>query len=68
MAFIEGALLFSATKTNKDGSLTVAPGTVESLKKYLEVAPAGAHATEVKQMLEYLGTWAESSRNSGKKP
>ena len=66
--FIEGALLFSATKTNKDGSLTVAPGTVESLKKYMEVAPAGAHATEVKQMLEYLGASAGSSRNSGKKP
>jgi len=66
--FIEGALLFSATKTNKDGSLTVAPGTVESLKKYLEVAPADAHATEVKQMLEYLGALAGSSRNSGKKP
>jgi tetratricopeptide (TPR) repeat protein len=65
--FIEGALLFSATKTNKDGSLTVAPGTVESLKKYLEVAPAGAHATEVKQMLEYLGAGAGSSRNTGKK-
>jgi len=65
--FIEGALLFSATKTNKDGSLTVAPGTVQSLKKYLEVAPAGAHATEVKQMLEYLGAWAGSSSNSGKK-
>ena len=66
--FIEGALLFSATKTNKDGSLTVAPGTVESLKKYQEVAPAGAHATEVKQMLDYLGAWAGSSRNGGKKP
>jgi len=66
--FIEGALLFSATKTNKDGSLTVAPGTVEGLKKYLEVAPAGAHATEVKQMLDYLGAGAGSSRDSGKKP
>ena len=66
--FIEGALLFSATKTNKDGSHTVAPGTVESLKKYLEVAPAGAHATEVKHMLEYLAAGAGSSRNSGKKP
>jgi tetratricopeptide (TPR) repeat protein len=66
--FIEGALLFSATKTNKDGSLTVTPGTVESLKKYLEMAPAGAHATEVKQMLEYLGARAGSSRNSGKNP
>ena len=66
--FIESALLFSATKTNKDGSLTVAPGTVESLKKYLEVAPAGAHVTEVKQMLEYLGASAGSSHSSGKKP
>src|SRR6202167_868771 len=66
--FIEGALLFSATKTNIDGSLTVAPGTVETLKKYLEVAPSDAHATEVKQMLEYLGAWAGSSRNTGKQP
>lgn len=53
--FIEGALLFSATKTNKDGSRIVAPGTVEALRKYLQVAPAGAHATEARQMLEYLG-------------
>ena len=66
--FIEGALLFYATKPNKDGSLTVPPGTVESLKKYLDMAPAGAHATEVKQMLEYLSASAGSSRNTGKKP
>ena len=66
--FIEGALLFSATKTNKDGSRVVAPGTVEALKKYLQLAPAGAHATEARQMLEYLGVRAGSSGGSAKRP
>jgi len=66
--FIEGALLFSATKTNKDGSRIVAPGTVEALRKYLQLAPAGAHATEVRQMLEYLGVSAGNSGGNVKKP
>ena len=66
--FIEGALLFSATKTNKDGSRIVAPGTVEALRKYLQLAPAGAHATEVRQMLEYLGVRAGTSGGNVKKP
>ncbi len=66
--FIKGSLLFAAAKTNKDGSLTVAAGTVEALKKYLELAPTGAHAKDVKQMLEYISAHAGSSGNSGKKP
>ena len=66
--FIEGALLFSASKTNKDGSRIVAPGTVEALRKYLQLAPAGAHATQVRQMLEYLGVRAETSGGNVKKP
>jgi tetratricopeptide (TPR) repeat protein len=66
--FIEGALLFSATKTNKDGSRIVAPGTVEALRKYLQLAPAGAHATEARQMLEYLGVRAGTSGGNVKKP
>jgi tetratricopeptide (TPR) repeat protein len=66
--FIEGALLFSSTKRNKDGSRIVAPGTVEALRKYLQLAPAGAHATEVRQMLEYLGVMAGPSGGNVKKP
>ena len=56
--FIEGQLLFSAAKTNKDGSRIVAPGTVEALRKYLQLAPAGTYAREARQMLEYLGAGA----------
>ncbi len=66
--FIEGALLFSATKTNKDGSRMVAPGTVEALRKYLQLAPTGAYATEARQMLEYLGAGAGSSGGNVKRP
>jgi len=52
--FIEGAILFSSAKTNKDGSRTAAAGTIEALEKYLHLAPAGAHAAEAKLMLDYL--------------
>jgi hypothetical protein len=31
------------------------PGTVEALKKYLELAPDGGHASDVKAMLEAAG-------------
>jgi len=63
--FIEGQLLFSATKTNKDGSRIVAPGTVEALRKYLQLAPAGTYAKEARQMLEYLGVGAGASGGNG---
>ncbi|HKM91367.1 MAG TPA: carboxypeptidase regulatory-like domain-containing protein [Candidatus Acidoferrales bacterium] len=66
--FIEGALLFSATKTGKDGSRIVAPGAVEALRKYLQLAPAGAYAKEARQMLEYLGVGAGTSGGDVKRP
>lgn len=39
-------------KTNK---FRAPPGTAEVLRKYLELAPNGAHAKEVKDMLEFIG-------------
>jgi len=30
------------------------PGTAEALKKYLELAPAGPHAKDVKEMLDMI--------------
>ncbi|HXZ19467.1 MAG TPA: tetratricopeptide repeat protein [Candidatus Acidoferrales bacterium] len=66
--FAKGSLLFTAAKTNKDGSISVPPGTVEALKKYLELAPQGSYANNVRQMLQYIGAKGESSGKGGKTP
>ena len=55
--FIKGSLLVSEVKTdpnNKDKYIAP-PGTAEALKKYLELAPDGPHAADVKEMLELIG-------------
>jgi tetratricopeptide (TPR) repeat protein len=49
--FIKGSILFG------DGTLVGAkwvakPGALEALRKYLELAPDGPHATDVAQMLD----------------
>jgi tetratricopeptide (TPR) repeat protein len=54
--FIKGAALIDGSVTDKDGNLKAPPGTVEALKKYLELAPRGAHVDDVKKMLEAIGT------------
>jgi tetratricopeptide (TPR) repeat protein len=53
--FIKGSLLIASSTTDAKGKVIAAPGTVEALKKYLELAPDGAHAADVKQMLDYIG-------------
>jgi tetratricopeptide (TPR) repeat protein len=53
--FILGSLLIADSKADKDGKMTAPPGTVETLNKYLELAPDGAHANDVKQMLATIG-------------
>jgi len=65
--FIKGSLLIASSSTDKDGKVKPAPGTEEALKKYLELAPDGAHATDVKQMLEYLGSKIETTYGKTKK-
>lgn len=58
--FIKGSLLIASSKTDKDGKVIAPPGTDEALKKYLELAPSGAHAEDVKQMLQYIGSKIET--------
>ena len=53
--FIKGSLLFSQATPDCADKTAASPGTVEALKKYLALAPNGAHADDVKQMLQYLG-------------
>ncbi len=65
--YIKGSLLIGASTTDKDGKIIPAPGTVETLNKYLELAPDGGHAGDVKQMLEYTGSKIETTYKERKK-
>ena len=53
--FIKGSLMMGESKQGKDGKLEAPEGTAEALNKYLQLAPDGPHANDVKQMLTYIG-------------
>jgi len=65
--FILGSLMMAESKTDRDGKVVAPPGTVEILKKYLELAPDGTHAIEVKTMLSFIGAKVETSYEKNKK-
>ncbi|HYL09622.1 MAG TPA: tetratricopeptide repeat protein [Candidatus Acidoferrales bacterium] len=65
--FIKGSVLYGNGKIEKDGKYTVPPGTVEALNKYLELAPNGAHVSDVRAMLEALGAKVETTYKPTKK-
>jgi tetratricopeptide (TPR) repeat protein len=50
--FIKGRALYENSKTDASGKHLAPAGTIEALKKYLELVPDGPHATEAKLMLE----------------
>ena len=50
--FIKGRALYENSKTDASGKHLGPAGTIEALKKYLELVPDGPHATEAKLMLE----------------
>jgi tetratricopeptide (TPR) repeat protein len=52
--FLKGSLLVHMNQPGEKGNVTVPAGAAEALEKYLELAPDGEHAKEVRQMLEYL--------------
>ena len=64
--FIKGSLLIAGSTTDKNGRVQAPPGTVEALKKYLELAPNGPHAKDVKDMLEYVGSKVEATGGNTK--
>ncbi len=51
--FIKGALLAGDSKADK-GKVVAPPGTVEALRRYLELEPNGPHAKDVKELLAYV--------------
>ncbi len=53
--FIKGSVLIAESKKDSTGKMVPPPGAVDALKKYLELAPSGPHATDVKAMLDFVG-------------
>jgi len=51
--FVKGSFLFGQS-TLKDGKTIPPPGAVEALRKYLDLAPNGPHAQDVRDMLGYV--------------
>jgi tetratricopeptide (TPR) repeat protein len=65
--FIKGSLMVGDSKLDKDGKLQAPAGTSEALNKYLELAPDGPHANDVKAMLQAIGAKIETSYHEKKK-
>jgi tetratricopeptide (TPR) repeat protein len=67
--FIKGSALvgLSEGKLDSNGHYIALPGTKEAFNKYLELAPDGPHAQEVKQMMEMLGAKIETTYKENKK-
>jgi tetratricopeptide (TPR) repeat protein len=64
--FIKGSLLVGESKTDSSGKVTAPPGAAQALTRYLELAPNGAHADDVKQMLSFIGSNVETTYKKGK--
>jgi tetratricopeptide (TPR) repeat protein len=66
--YIKGqALIPQATVDPKTQKIVAPPGCVEAYQQYLELAPDGSHAADVKGILEGIGAPVKSSFKSGKK-
>src|SRR3954452_9372737 len=59
--FIKGSLLVGDSKLDKEGKMQAPAGTSEALNKYLELAPDGPHANDVKAMLQAIGGKIETT-------
>ena len=49
--FIKASVMFGDSKTGPNGKIIPPKGTIETLRKYLELAPNGPHAKDVQEML-----------------
>jgi tetratricopeptide (TPR) repeat protein len=67
--FIKGSALIGMSdgKLDANGHFITLPGTTEAFNKYLQLAPDGPHAGEVKQMMEMLGAKIETTYKERKK-
>ena len=66
--YFKGALLVYVNQRAVTGKVTAPPpGAAEALKKYLELAPDGGHAAEVREMLNYLAALGRATAGDTKK-
>ncbi len=66
--YIKGqALIPKASVDPKTQKITAPPGCVEAYQQYLELAPDGPHAQEVKDILTGIGAQIKSTYKAGKK-
>jgi len=65
--FIKGSLMMGSSTMDKQGKLQAPSGTAEALNKYLELAPDGPHANDVKEMLGAIGAKIETTYSGKKK-
>jgi tetratricopeptide (TPR) repeat protein len=66
--YIKGqALITQATVDPKTQKITAPPGCVDAYQKYLELAPDGPHANDVKGILQGIGEQVKTSYKAGKK-
>jgi tetratricopeptide (TPR) repeat protein len=66
--YFKGALLVYANQPAVTGKVTAPPpGAAEALNKYLELAPKGDHAAEVREMLNYLAALGRATAGNTKK-
>ncbi len=64
--YIKASMLFGQGKVEQ-GRFAAPAGTMEALNKYLEYAPFGAHANDVRSMIDRLNSEAETSYKPHKK-
>jgi len=57
----KGVNLLGKASLSKDGKMVPAPGTVEALNKYLEIAPEGKNAQAAKDLLASLGASVQTT-------
>jgi tetratricopeptide (TPR) repeat protein len=65
--FIKGSLMMGNGKLDAQGKYVAPAGTAEALNKYLELAPDGPHANDVKEMLQAIGAKIETTYKGTKK-
>jgi tetratricopeptide (TPR) repeat protein len=66
--YIKGqALIAQATVDPKTQKIVAPPGTAEAYQMYLELAPDGPHATDVKGILDGIGAQVKSTYKAPKK-
>jgi hypothetical protein len=65
--YIKGQSLIQKVTTDAAGKIVAPPGCMDAYQTYLELAPEGAHAAEVKDILTGFGQTVKSTYKADKK-